>query len=148
MCAGSNGVGRNFTNNRTNARDTDDEHQPVGEDSKEEVGHGTRSDNGGALADGFVIEGGVTQFGDHRLDAFIEHFDIAAEGDEGDNKLGALLVGASPERFAKTDGKALNPDAAAASNPEMAKLVHGNQHAQRNNKRCQIPENAQHKIIR
>jgi hypothetical protein len=30
----------------------------------------------------------------------------------------------------------------------MAKLMHGNQYAQRNDKSCQIPENAQHKTFR
>jgi hypothetical protein len=30
----------------------------------------------------------------------------------------------------------------------MAKLMHGDQHTQRNDKRSQIPENAQHKTFR
>ena len=83
-----------------------------------------------------------------RLDALIEHFDVTAQRDQGDNKFGALFIKAAPERFTKTDGEALDANAAAASNPEMAKFMHRDQNTKRNNERRQIPENAQHKTFR
>ena len=40
MCGRRDGIGGYFTNNRTNTRDTDDKHQPIGEDGDKEVGDG------------------------------------------------------------------------------------------------------------
>ena len=143
-----NGVGRYFTHYRTHAGDTDDKHQPVSENSKDEVSYRSGSNDGGALSNCFIVEGAVSQLRGDRLNAFVEHFDVAAQRDEGDDKFRTVTVGARPERFAKTDGKPLYPHTATASNPEMAKFMHGNQHTQCNNERRQIPENAQHKTFR
>jgi hypothetical protein len=50
------GVGRYFTHYRTHARDADDKHQPVSENSKDEVGDRSGGNDGGALANGFIVE--------------------------------------------------------------------------------------------
>ncbi|KHP54490.1 hypothetical protein QS18_22580, partial [Salmonella enterica subsp. enterica serovar Agona] len=57
-------------------------------------------------------------------------------------------IGTTPERFTKTDGKALNSHTAAPGNPEMTKFMHSDQHAQCDDECSQIPENTQHKTFR
>ena len=91
------GVGGNVTYYRTHARDADDKHQPVSENRKDEVGYRSGSDDGGALSNGFIVECAVSQFRRDRLDAFVEHFDVAAQRDKGDDKLRTVAVGARPE---------------------------------------------------
>ncbi|AMO50490.1 Hypothetical protein AKI40_4113 [Enterobacter sp. FY-07] len=143
-----NRVGRYFANYRANARNTDDKDQPVGEDSKEKIGDGAGGDNSGALADCFIVKCIMTHLRCNRLDTLIQHFDITAQRNKSDNEFGAVFIRTAPERFTKTNGKALNPHSAAASNPEMAKFMHGDQHTKCNDERRQIPENAQHKTFR
>ncbi|MNE02279.1 hypothetical protein D3C80_947500 [compost metagenome] len=142
------GVGGNFTNNRTNTRDTDDKHQPISEDSKDEVGYRTGSDDSGALAHCFVVERVVSHFRRDRFYAFIKHFDVTAKRDQRDDKLSAMAIGTAPQRFTKANRETLDPHSTAPGNPEMAKFMHGNQYTQCNYERRQIPENAQHKTFR
>src|SRR5690606_32981707 len=95
--AGSNRIGGNFTHNRTHTRDTDDKHQPVGENSEDEVSYRTGSNDGGALTHRFVVERKVAHFWRNGFDALIEHFDITAKRNEGNDKLSPLAIGAAPE---------------------------------------------------
>ena len=119
------GIGRNFTNNRANTRYTDDKHQPVSHDSKEEIGDRSRRDNRSTLANGFIVEGVMAHFRRHRFNTLIQHFDVTTKRNDGNNEFRTLLVLATPERFAETNGKTLDSHAATASNPEMAKFMHG-----------------------
>ena len=96
LCVCGNRVGYYFTNNRTDARNTDDKHQPVGKDGKNEVGDRACGNDGRTLANGFVIESVVAHLWRHRLDAFVEHFDIAAEWNKSDDEFRSLLVKTSP----------------------------------------------------
>ena len=73
-------VARYFTNNRANTRDTDDKHQPISENSKDEIGYRAGSDNSGALAHCFVVERLVSQLRRQRFYTLIKHFDVTAKG--------------------------------------------------------------------
>ncbi|MNL38911.1 hypothetical protein D3C87_1611560 [compost metagenome] len=91
------GVGGYFANNRTNTRDTDDKHQPIGENGEDEVGYRSGSNDSGALAYRFVIERVMSHFGGDWLYTLIKHFDVAAEWDKRNNKLGSLSVSTTPQ---------------------------------------------------
>ncbi|STV79729.1 Uncharacterised protein [Klebsiella michiganensis] len=71
--------------------------------AKKEVRDWPRGNNGGALADGFVVKREVTHLWRHGLNAFVEHFDITAQRNKGDNKFRTLLIKTAPQRFAKAD---------------------------------------------
>ena len=91
-----NGLRSNFTDDRAVTRHADDKDDPIGKNGKQEIGNRARADNRRALPDGFIIERLMTQLGSYRFNALIEHFDIAAKGDHGDDIFGALAIGAAP----------------------------------------------------
>ncbi len=87
--------------------------------------------NCGALAHRFVIEGVTTQFRRYRFGAFIRVFDVAAQRDQGDDILGAVPIGTTPERFAKTDGKRSTRTPRSAGQPRNDQIhAQSDQHAQ------------------
>ena len=63
--------------------------------------------------------------------ALVEHLDVAAERNRRDHEIGAVAVAARPQRLAESDREPQHLDAAAARDDEMAELVEGDQHAQR-----------------
>ena len=75
-------------------------HRP-GKDSKNEVCNRTCGNNRRSLADRFIIEGMVAEFRNDRFCALIQHFDITAQRDQGDNIFGAELISSPPERLTK-----------------------------------------------
>ncbi|EJK92655.1 hypothetical protein UUU_06410 [Klebsiella pneumoniae subsp. pneumoniae DSM 30104 = JCM 1662 = NBRC 14940] len=143
-----NRIGRYFTHHRPHAGNADDKDQPVSKDSENEVSNGAGGNHRRTLTDGFIVEGIVTHLRRHRFNTLIQHLDVAAQWDQGDDELCALLIHPPPQRFAEADRKTLNPDTAAARHPKMAKLMHRNQYAKRNDKSRQIPEHAQHITFR
>ncbi len=84
-------IGCYFTNHRTYARHTNNKNQPVGKDSKNEVCNRTCGNNRRSLANRFIIEGMVAECRNDRFCALIQHFDITAQRDQGDNIFGADL---------------------------------------------------------
>ncbi len=119
-------------------------HQPIGKDSKQEVGDGAGADDGRALPDGFVVKGLMAHFRRHRLHALVQHLHVTAKRDQSDDVLGALAIGTAPQRPAEADGKAFNAHAATTGNPKVSELMHGNQDTERNQKRHQVPKHADH----
>jgi hypothetical protein len=67
---------------------------------------------------------------------FIQQLHIAAQRKDRDHVLhGILPVGALPDRGAEADGKAQHANTQFARHPEVTELVHGDEHANRNNER-------------
>ncbi|MNT69200.1 hypothetical protein D3C72_2075050 [compost metagenome] len=75
----------------------------------------------------------------NRLYALIQHFHVAAERDQRDDKLSTMAISATPKRFTEANRKTLDPHTATPRNPEMAKFVHSDEYTKCNNERRQIP---------
>ncbi len=96
----------------------------------------------------FIIEGMVAEFRNDRFCALIQHFDITAQRDQGDNIFGAEVISSPPERLTKPDPETLNANTTTPGNPEMTKFMHGDKYTQCNDERSQIPEKTQHITFR
>ena len=62
--------------------------------------------------------------------AFIQHFDVAAQGDGGHAVLGTLSIAPAKERLPKTNREAQHLHPAAPGHPKMAVLVHRHQNSE------------------
>jgi hypothetical protein len=66
----------------------------------------------------------------------VEHLDVAAERQRRNDEFRLVRRALSaPQRPSEADGKAQDPDAQFAGNPKVAKLVHRDQQADRDDER-------------
>jgi hypothetical protein len=107
-----------------------DEHQPVRRDGKQEIEQRAGQYHRRSGFQRLAVKSPRRLIGAHRRFALVEHFDVTAQRQRGDDKLGTIDTEVTrPQRFAETDGKTQHLDTQPPRHPEVAELMDGNQHA-------------------
>ncbi|MNQ52921.1 hypothetical protein D3C85_669500 [compost metagenome] len=125
-----NTTGLDTTNDRTHLLAAQHRQAPEEHEGQQEVSDRARRNDCNALTDGFAIEGLIKLIGRYFAFTLIEHFHVATQGDGGDHELGATPIMPAQQRHAEAHGETQHLDATATRDPEMAKFVKGDQHAQ------------------
>ena len=109
------------------------EHQPVGEDREQEIEGGAGQQHRDPLPDGALMERAVAFLGDDGPFVLVEHLDVAAERDRRQPILNVIGRTAAPrqQRPAEADREAQHFEAEPPRHDEVAELVRGDQHADR-----------------
>ncbi|MNO63014.1 hypothetical protein D3C76_537050 [compost metagenome] len=129
-CLGRNTPGLDSADDRTHLLAAEHCQYPEERQCQQEVGNRPRRYDGNALTNGFTIEGLIKLIERYFTFALVEHFDVAAQRNGGDDKFGAPLVVPAQQRHAEAYGEAQHLDPTATRDPKMAELVEGNQHTQ------------------
>ncbi|MNQ41616.1 hypothetical protein D3C85_552980 [compost metagenome] len=120
------------TDDRTHLLAAEHRHRPEKHQSQQEVGQRPRRHYGNTLAHALAIERLIELPERHLAFALIEHLDVAAQGNRGDDELGALAIMPAQQRRAEAHGETQHLDPTAARHPEVTEFVKGHQHPQGN----------------
>ncbi|GBH08592.1 Chaperonin GroEL [Pseudomonas syringae pv. actinidiae] len=128
----SNTAGLDGTDDRANLLAAHHRQHPEERDGQQEVGGRACDHDRNSLPYGLAVERLISQLRRNIAFALVEHLHVAAQRNRSDDVLSPLTITPAQQRRAEAYRKTQHLDATAPGHPEVAKLVKGHQHAQRN----------------
>src|SRR5690606_16917287 len=137
---GGNRARLHATDNRRQTALAPKQQAPEQEYRQQKVGYRSGDNNSHSLPYGFAGEGLMQLVSRHLALALIKHFDVAAQGNSGQRKFGAVTVPPAEQHFAKANREAQDFNATAPGHIKVTKLMHGHQYHQSHDE----PQNCLH----